>query len=93
MWVEIPQRLAHHKAQFNFIMQTDTLGAEDWATSGKEDRGGGLEEEKGLLGLGVVQLGDVIAAKSTLCVSIQVFKSDLEGEGDRRAGVQGDTHA
>lgn len=50
-------------------MQVDTLGAEYGASAGDEDGRGGLEEEERLLGLGVVQLGDVVASSGKVKVS------------------------
>lgn len=61
MRVEIAESLANDQAQFHFVVQADALGAQHGTAAGEEDRGGGLEEEERLLGLGVVQLGNVIA--------------------------------
>jgi hypothetical protein len=61
IWVQIAQGLANHQTQFNFIVQAHALGAQDRSGAGGEDRGGGLEEEEGLLGGCVVEFGDVIA--------------------------------
>lgn len=59
--VKIAKSLANHETQFDFIMQTDTLGTEDGALAGEEDGGRGLQEEEGLLGGRAVQLCDVFA--------------------------------
>lgn len=70
--IEITHGLAHHQAQFHLVVHADALGAEDGTATGEEDGGGRLEEEKGLLGLGVVELGDVIAIESRIRVSMSV---------------------
>lgn len=70
--IEITHGLAYHQAQFHLVVHADALGAENGTATGDEDGGGRLEEEEGLLGLGVVELGDVIAIKSRLRVSMQV---------------------
>jgi hypothetical protein len=59
--IQIAHCLAHHQAQFDFIVQANALGAQDGSRAWSEDRGGGLEEEERLLGGCIVQLGDVIA--------------------------------
>lgn len=90
--VQVPQRLSHHQAQFDFIVQTDALRTENRAASGKEDRGRGLEEEERLLWLGVVQLGDVVAGESIILVSIFRGQSACPNRL-REIGLQGETHA
>lgn len=72
MRVEIAHGLAHHQAQFHLVVHADALGAENGTAAGDEDGGGRLEEEKGLLRLGVFQLGDVITIELRSRVSIQV---------------------
>lgn len=59
--LEILDLLAEDESKLDLIVHVDALGSQHWATSRKEDRGGGLEEEEGLLGAGVVELLDVIA--------------------------------
>lgn len=61
LWVKVPHRLAHHEGEFDFIVQLGTLRAQDGTLAGEENGGRGLEEEEGLLGLGVIELGNVIA--------------------------------
>lgn len=72
--VQIPNGLAHHQTQFDLIVQTDALGAENRAAVGEEDGGSGLQEEEGLLGGGVVQLGNVIAVKWWISTEIETEK-------------------
>lgn len=64
--VQIPNGLAHHQRQFDLIVQVGSLRAQHRTFAGAEDSGSGLQEEKGLLGLGVVQLCDVVAAVDRL---------------------------
>ena len=58
--VQVPHRLAHHQPEFHLIVQVRALGPQDGAGARKKNRGGGLKEEEGLFGLGVVQLGDMV---------------------------------
>lgn len=60
-------------------MQTDALGAENGAAVGEEDGGSGLQEEEGLLGGGIVQLGNVIAVKWYVSAGIQTEEEHSEG--------------
>lgn len=71
--VQVPHRLAHHQSQFHLIVQVRALGPQDGTAIRKENRGGGLEEEKGLLGLGVVQLGDVVPFMVIPSVSLLLY--------------------
>ena len=61
--IQVSDSLAHHQTQFDLIVQADTLGAENGAAVREKDGGGGLQEEEGLLGGGIVQLGNVIASR------------------------------
>ena len=60
--IQVSDSLSHHQTQFNLIVQADTLGPENRAAVREKDGGGGLQEEEGLLGGGIVQLGNVIAS-------------------------------
>lgn len=67
--IQVPKRLAHHQTQFYLVVQRGAAGAQDGALVGTEDGGRRLQEEEGLLGLGVVQFGDVVAAfRLAFCV-------------------------
>lgn len=60
--VQIPHRLPHHQAQLHLVVQDHALGAQHGALPRQQDRRRWLQEEEGLLGPGVVQLGDVVSA-------------------------------
>ena len=59
--------LANHEAEFDFEVEGYSLGTEDGAIAGEEDRGRGFEEEEGLFGALVVQLFYMVGlARSSL---------------------------
>lgn len=60
-------------------MQTDTLGTENGTAVREQDGGGGLQEEEGLLGSGVIQLSNVIAGR--WCVSDGVQIKEIQRYG------------
>lgn len=62
-------------------MQTDTLGAENGAAVGEQDGGGRLQEEEGLLGRSVVQLGNVIAVKLYISAGFQTEGTEGVSQG------------
>jgi hypothetical protein len=57
---EVAHQLADDQSQLDLIVQVDALGPLAGALTGKDDGGRWLEEEEGLLGLHVVELGNVI---------------------------------
>lgn len=59
--VQIPHRLPHHQTQLHLVVHDHALGAQDGALPGQQDRRRRLQEEEGLLGPRVVQLGDVLS--------------------------------
>lgn len=82
--VEIPDGLAHDQTQLDFIVQTDTLWAENGAGTGNKDGGRGLEEEERLLRFGVVQFGDVVAVSLGLVMDTRGDKrSRMDSAGAR----------
>lgn len=63
--VQIPNGFPHHQSQFHLIVQVRAAGSKHRTFAGTQDGGGRLQEEEGLFGLGVVQLGDVVTADET----------------------------
>lgn len=61
--VEVPDPLAQDQCELDLIVKVDTTGPDDGTLAGKQDGGGGLLEEEGLLGPGAVQLGDMVPGK------------------------------
>lgn len=70
--VDVAERLADHDAELDFVVEVDAAGAEDGALVGKEDGGGGLEEEEGLLGALVVELLDVVGVVAANAHNLEV---------------------
>lgn len=58
--LEIPDRLADDEGKLDLIVHVNALGSQHRALARKDNGRRGLEEEKGLLGLGVVQLSNVL---------------------------------
>lgn len=58
--VQISYSPAHYQTEFDFIMYTDSLGAQNGTLIGYDDGRRWLEEEERLFRLDIVQFGDVV---------------------------------
>jgi hypothetical protein len=80
--IQIADLFAHHQTQFHLIVQVGAARSENRTLAGDKDRGRGLQEEEGLLGLRVVQLCDVVAVGSALVAMPR--RCEIERAGDLR---------
>jgi hypothetical protein len=82
--VRVANLLADDGGKLNLVVHVNALGTQHGPIAGEEDGRGRLEEEEGLLGLGAVELLDVVAAPMSA-------EMPLKTQLRRRASSQ--THA
>lgn len=58
--LQVAHDLAHDQGQLNLKVHVDTLGTDARSIAGSQHRRRRLEEEEGLLGLGIGQLRNVV---------------------------------
>lgn len=69
--LEVTDQLADDEGQLDLKVHVNALGAQAGALAREDNGGGRLEEEEGLLGLGVVELGNVVPARGLVPGSLQ----------------------
>lgn len=91
--LQVAHKLANDQRQLNLKVHVHTLGAHAGPLAREQHRRRRLEEEKGLLGLGIGQLRNVITLKKKMSALICISRDFFGNESSRVVAANADNLA